>query len=35
MIEVKNVSKSYGETKVLDNFSLNIEKGKITTFIRK
>ena len=29
MLEIKNVSKSYGNKKVLDNVSLKIKKGKI------
>lgn len=33
MIEVRNVSKKYGQTNVLDDVSLKIEKGKITSFI--
>lgn len=33
MIEIKNISKSYGTKKVVDNVSFNIEKGKITSFI--
>lgn len=33
MIEIKNISKNYGEKKVVDNVSFNIEKGKITSFI--
>jgi iron complex transport system ATP-binding protein len=33
MIEVKNICKSYGSKKVLENVSFNIEKGKITSFI--
>ena len=33
MIEVKNITKEYGSIKVLDNVSLKIEKGKITSFI--
>jgi iron complex transport system ATP-binding protein len=33
MIEVENVTKKYGQTNVLQNVSLNIEKGKITSFI--
>ena len=33
MIEVKNITKSYGNKKVVDNVSLNIEEGKITSFI--
>lgn len=33
MIEVKNTTKKYGNTKVIDNVSIKIEKGKITSFI--
>ena len=33
MIEIKSVVKQYGRKRVLDNVSLNIEKGKITSFI--
>jgi iron complex transport system ATP-binding protein len=33
MIEIKQVSKSYGQTKVIDHVSLEVEKGKITSFI--
>lgn len=33
MIEVRNVTKTYGNKKVVDNVSLNIKKGKITSFI--
>lgn len=33
MIEVKNLVKRYGNKAVVDNVSLNIEKGKITSFI--
>lgn len=33
MIEVCNVVKKYGEIKVVDNVSLKIPKGKITSFI--
>lgn len=33
MIEIKNVSKKYGNTLVVDNVSTVIEKGKITSFI--
>ena len=29
ILEIKNVSKSYGENKILDNVSLNVEKGDI------
>ena len=33
MIKIKNISKSYGNKKVVDDFSINIEKGKITSLI--
>ena len=33
MIIVKNLTKKYGNKKVLDDVSLNINKGKITSFI--
>lgn len=33
MIEVKNMDKKYGTNKVLDNVSLKIERGKVTSFI--
>ena len=33
MIEVKNITKVYGNKKVVDNVSLNIQEGKITSFI--
>ena len=33
MLEIKNVSKSYGNKKALDNVSLKIKKGKIFGFI--
>lgn len=33
MIEVKNVVKQYGSKNVVDNVSVKIEKGKITSFI--
>lgn len=33
MLELRNISKRYGETEVLKDFTLNIEKGKITTFV--
>ncbi|WP_442604195.1 iron ABC transporter ATP-binding protein [Paenibacillus sp. KN14-4R] len=33
MIEVKNISKQYGDKKVVDQVSLHIAKGKITSFI--
>lgn len=32
-VEIKNLSKTFGEIKALDNLSLNIEKGKITGLI--
>lgn len=33
MVEVRNVSKQYGGVRVVDDVSLNITKGKITSFI--
>ncbi|NLW22949.1 MAG: ATP-binding cassette domain-containing protein [Tissierellia bacterium] len=33
MIEIKNVVKQYGNNRVIDDVSLRIEKGKITSFI--
>lgn len=33
MIEVRNLTKTYGNKRVVDNVSLEIPKGKITTFI--
>ncbi len=33
MLEVRNISKFYGTKKVLDDVSLSIDKGKITSFI--
>lgn len=33
MVMVKNVSKKYGDKKVVDNVSVKIAKGKITSFI--
>lgn len=33
MIEVKNIVKEYNNNRVLDNVSLKIQKGKITSFI--
>ncbi|WP_151737642.1 ABC transporter ATP-binding protein ['Paenibacillus yunnanensis' Narsing Rao et al. 2020] len=33
MIEVRNVTKSYGGKAVVDNVSLDIHKGKVTSFI--
>lgn len=33
MLKIRNVCKSYGDKKVLDDVSLNIYKGKITSFV--
>ena len=33
MIEIKNITKKYGNKTVLKNVSFNIEKGKITSLI--
>lgn len=33
MVELKNITKAYGDTTVLNDVSFNIEKGKITTFV--
>lgn len=33
MLEVKNISKSYGDKRVIDDVSLKIKKGKITSLI--
>lgn len=33
MIKVKNLSKKYNDKTVVDNVSVNIKKGKITSFI--
>ena len=33
MIEVKGITKKYGKKNVVDNVSLKIEEGKITSFI--
>ena len=33
MLEIKNISKLYGNKKVVDNVTLSIEKGKITSFV--
>ncbi|MGL4849122.1 MAG: ABC transporter ATP-binding protein [Clostridium sp.] len=33
MIKIKDIVKKYGKKKVVDNVSINIEKGKITSFI--
>ena len=33
MIQIKNINKSYGAKKVVDNVTFDIEKGKITSFI--
>ena len=32
-IEIRNITKSYGSKKVVDNVSVNIPTGKITSFI--
>ena len=32
-IEVKNISKSYGNQKALDNLSFSIKKGEIVGFL--
>ncbi len=33
MLKIRNVCKAYGDKKVLDDVSLNIHKGKITSFV--
>ena len=33
VLEVKNISKSYKNKKVLDNFSLDVKKGEIISII--
>ena len=33
MVEVKSISKSYGLKAVVDDVSVNIQTGKITSFI--
>ena len=33
MIEIKNLTKSYGKTKVLDNVSFTVESGEILGFL--
>lgn len=33
MIEIKNLSVTYGKTRVYDNFNLNLEEGKITCIL--
>ena len=33
MIQVKNITKTYNRKTVVDNVSLDIPKGKITSFI--
>ena len=35
MLKVNNISKSFGEIKILDNISLNIEKGDLISIIGK
>ncbi len=34
IIEVKNISKKYGDITVLDNITINFKKGKISLHIR-
>ena len=33
MIEVKNLTKSFGGAKAVDNVSLSVEEGKVTSII--
>lgn len=33
MLKIKDVSKSYGNNRVVNNVSLNIEKGRLTSFV--
>lgn len=33
MLKIRDVSKSYGNNRVVDNVSLDIEKGKLTSFV--
>jgi len=33
ILELKNLNKSYGEQKVLDNLSLNIKKNEFLTLL--
>lgn len=33
MLKIRDVSKSYGSNRVVDNVSLDIEKGKLTSFV--
>lgn len=33
MIQLNNISKTYGQKKVVDNVSIEIPEGKITSFI--
>lgn len=33
MIEVKNLSKSFGKTKVLDNITFRVGKGEVMGFL--
>ena len=35
ILEIKNISKSFGNTKIIDNISFNIEKGKIVGLLGK
>ena len=34
MIEIKNLHKKYDNTNVVDNLSLNIDKGEVLGFLR-
>ena len=33
ILEIKNVSKSFGKNKVVDNITLNIEEGEVFGFL--
>ena len=33
MLKIKDVSKSYGSNRVVNNISLDIKKGKLTSFV--
>ena len=33
MLEIQNISKTYGDRKVLDNVSFSVEPGKLTGFV--
>ena len=34
MIKIKNISKSYGSQKILDNISLDVKKGEFISIIQ-